>query len=213
MERCDSVSGFFLVALVHAPGLILFAFLVKFHWEPKLGTHGLVWDEALKLAGQDPDFHRRDLFEAIEAGAYPSWEFGVQIIEAENEHDFEFDILDATKLWPEELVPVKFIGTMTLNRNTDDYFAETEQVAFCTSNVVPGIGFSNDPLLHGRNHSYLDTQISRLGINFHSLPINKPVCPVMNHIRDGQASHKIHKSRVNYHPFVALQFCVWCTWR
>ncbi|KAJ7741824.1 catalase-like domain-containing protein [Mycena metata] len=175
-------------------------FFVKFHWIPELGVHSLVWDEALKIAGQDPDFHRKDLEEAILNGAPPKWTLGIQVIPEEREHDFDFDILDATKLWPEELVPVEEIGEMVLNRPVDEFFPETEQVAFCTSHIVPGIGFSDDPLLQGRNFSYFDTQISRLGINWEQLPINRPVCPVMNHNRDGQHQTRITKGRVNYWP-------------
>lgn len=173
---------------------------VKFIFTPELGVHSFVWDEALKLAGQDPDFHRKDLWEAIENGAFPKWKFGIQVIPEANEQDFEFDILDATKVWPEELVPIRYIGTLELNRNVDEYFTQTEQVAFCTSHVVPGIGFSDDPLLQGRNFSYFDTQLSRLGINWQELPINKPVCPVMNNNRDGQGRHTITKGQVNYWP-------------
>ncbi|KAH6898198.1 catalase-like domain-containing protein [Thelonectria olida] len=173
---------------------------VKFHWTPELGVHSLVWDEALKLAGQDPDFHRKDLGEAIASGSFPKWKFGIQTIPESKEHDFDFDILDATKVWPEDLVPVRYIGTLELNRNVDEYFTETEQVAFCTSHVVPGIGFSDDPLLQGRNFSYFDTQLSRLGVNWQELPINKPVCPVMNFNRDGAMRHGISKGKVNYWP-------------
>jgi len=175
---------------------------VKFIWTPELGVHSLVWDEALKIAGQDPDFHRKDLWEAIENGAYPRWKFGVQIIPESKEHDFDFDILDATKVWPESLVPIRYIGTLELNRNPDEYFTETEQVAFCTSHIVPGVGFSNDPLLQGRNFSYFDTQLSRLGVNWQELPINRPVCPYMaiNHNRDGAMRHTITKGTVNYWP-------------
>jgi catalase len=136
---------------------------VKFHWEPKYGTHSLVWDEAVKISGADPDYNRRDLWERIESGAFPEWELGMQIFSEEQADKFSFDILDATKLIPEELVPVKIVGRMVLNRNPDNFFAETEQVAFCTAHVVPGIDFSNDPLLAGRIHSYVDTQITRLG--------------------------------------------------
>ncbi|KAF2839429.1 catalase [Patellaria atrata CBS 101060] len=173
---------------------------VKFIWTPELGVHSFVWDEALKLAGQDPDFHRKDLHEAIENGAFPKWKFGLQVIPEDKQDDFDFDILDATKVWPEELVPIRYIGQMELNRCVDEFFPETEQVAFCTSHIVPGIGFSDDPLLQGRNFSYFDTQLSRLGINWQELPINKPVCPVMNHHRDGQGRHKISKGTVNYWP-------------
>jgi len=139
---------------------------VKFVWTPKLGVHSLVWDEALKIAGQDPDFHRKDLMEAIQNRTYPEWRFGIQALNEADQDKFDFDILDATKVWPEDLVPIKYIGEFTLNRNVDEFFSETEQVAFCTSHVVPGIGFSDDPLLQGRNFSYFDTQISRLGINW-----------------------------------------------
>ena len=173
---------------------------VKFHFIPKLGVHSLVWDEALKLAGQDPDFHRKDLMEAIDNGAYPKWDFAIQTIPEEREHDFDFDILDATKVWPEELVPLRRIGELELNRNVDEFFPQTEQVAFCTSHIVPGIDFSDDPLLQGRNFSYFDTQISRLGINWEELPINRPVCPMMNHNRDGAMRHRITKGKVNYWP-------------
>ncbi|TWU78577.1 hypothetical protein ED733_003956 [Metarhizium rileyi] len=173
---------------------------VKFHFTPELGVHSLVWDEALKIAGQDPDFHRKDLMEAIESGIFPKWRFGIQTIPEGKEDQFDFDILDATKIWPEDLVPIRYIGELELNRNVDEYFTETEQVAFCTSHVVPGIGFSDDPLLQGRNFSYFDTQLSRLGINWQELPINKPVCPVMNFNRDGAMRHTIAKGKVNYWP-------------
>ncbi|KAL1733019.1 catalase-like domain-containing protein [Schizophyllum commune] len=173
---------------------------VKFHWIPELGVHSFVWDEALKIAGQDPDFHRKDLEEAINNGAPAKWTFAIQTIAEKDEHNFEFDILDATKIWPEELVPLEPIGEMVLNRTVDEYFSETEQVAFCTSHVVPGIGFSDDPLLQGRNFSYFDTQITRLGINWEQLPINRPVCPVMSHSRDGQHQTRITKGQVNYWP-------------
>ncbi|KAF9229595.1 catalase-domain-containing protein [Gyrodon lividus] len=173
---------------------------VKFHWIPELGVHSLVWDEALKISGQDPDFHRKDLNEAIENGAYPKWKLAIQTIPRAHEHDFDFDILDATKVWPEELVPLEEIGELVLNRVVDEFFPEAEQVAYCTSHVVPGIGFSDDPLLQGRNFSYFDTQITRLGINFQELPINRPVCPILNHNRDGKARHRIVKSVVNYWP-------------
>ncbi|KAH9887453.1 catalase [Xylariomycetidae sp. FL2044] len=173
---------------------------VKFHFTPVLGVHSFVWDEALKLAGQDPDFHRKDLWEAIENGAYPKWKFGIQTIPEGKEHDFDFDVLDSTKIWPEDLVPVRYIGELELNKNVDEYFTETEQVAFCTSHMVPGIAHSDDPLLQGRSFSYFDTQLSRLGINWQELPINKPVCPVMNFYRDGQARHTINKGTVNYWP-------------
>ncbi len=174
---------------------------VKFHWNPKFGTHSLVWDEAVKISGADPDFHRRDLWERIESGAYPEWELGMQIFTEEQAEQFSFDILDATKIIPEELVPVQPVGRMVLNRNPDNFFAETEQVAFCTAHVVPGIDFSNDPLLAGRIHSYVDTQISRLGgPNFHEIPINSPIAPVHNNQRDGMHRQAIHRGRVNYEP-------------
>ena len=177
------------------------ALFVKFHWTPLLGTHSLVFDEVVKLNGADPDFHRRDLWDAIEAGAYPAWELGFQCCTEAEADAFSFDILDATKLIPEELVPVIPIGRMTLNRNPDNFFAETEQVAFCTAHVVPGIDFSNDPLLAGRIHSYVDTQISRLGgPNFHELPINASLAPVHNNQRDGMHRQAVHHGRVSYEP-------------
>ena len=174
---------------------------VKFHWRPSVGTCSLVWDEAQKLAGKDTDFHRRDLWDAIETGDYPEWEFGVQIIPEEDEHKFDFDILDPTKLIPEELIPITPLGKMVLNRNPDNFFAETEQVAFCPGHIVPGIDFSNDPLLQGRLFSYTDTQISRLGgPNFHEIPINRPVAPFHNNQRDAQHRSTIHKGRAAYEP-------------
>ena len=174
---------------------------VKFHWRPSAGTCSLVWDEAQKLAGKDTDFHRRDLWDAIETGDYPEWEFGVQIIPEEDEHKFDFDILDPTKLIPEELIPITPLGKMVLNRNPDNFFAETEQVAFCPGHIVPGIDFSNDPLLQGRLFSYTDTQISRLGgPNFHEIPINRPVAPFHNNQRDAQHRSTIHKGRAAYEP-------------
>ncbi len=184
--------------LVNAQGRSHF---VKFHWKPKLGTHSLVWDEAVKIAGADADFHRRDLWDAIEAGEYPEWELGLQIFTEEQAERFSFDILDATKLIPEELVPLVPVGRMVLNRNPDNFFAETEQVAFCTAHVVPGIDFSNDPLLAGRIHSYVDTQITRLGgANFHEIPINAPITPVHNNQRDGLHRQTIQRGRVSYEP-------------
>jgi catalase len=174
---------------------------VKFHWSPKAGTHSLVWDEAVKISGADPDFHRRDLWEAIEAGAYPEYELGLQIFTEEQAEGFTFDVLDATKIVPEELVPIVPVGRLVLNRNPDNFFAETEQVAFCVAHVVPGIDFSNDPLLAGRIHSYVDTQISRLGgPNFHEIPINAPIAPVHNNQRDGMHRQAIHRGRVSYEP-------------
>ncbi len=172
---------------------------VKFHWKPKLGVHSLTWDESQKLAGKDPDFHRKDLWEAINMGEYPEYELGVQILEEEDEFKFDFDILDPTKFWPEELVPVKIIGKMTLDRNQDNFFAETEQAAFHTGNVVPGIDFSNDPLLQGRLFSYQDTQLLRLGgPNFHEIPINRPTAPVNNNQRDGFHRMTIDRGAVAY---------------
>jgi catalase len=184
--------------LVNAQGESHF---VKFHWKPKLGTHSLVWDEAVKISGADSDFHRRDLWEAIESGEYPEWELGLQIFTEAQAEGFSFDVLDATKLIPEELVPVTPVGRMVLNRNPDNFFAETEQVAFCTAHVVPGIDFSNDPLLAGRIHSYIDTQITRLGgANFHEIPINAPLAAVHNNQRDGLHRQAIPRGRVAYEP-------------
>jgi catalase len=174
---------------------------VKFHWKPRLGVHALTWDEAQTLAGQDADFHRRDLWEAIASGQFPEWELGVQVVPEADQHRFAFDLLDPTKLIPEELVPVRRIGRMVLNRNPDNFFAETEQVAFHPGHLVPGIDFSNDPLLQGRLFSYTDTQLSRLGgANFHELPINKGVCPMHNFQRDGQHRQSIGTGRVAYEP-------------
>ncbi|MFN2744846.1 catalase [Bacillus sp. z60-18] len=173
---------------------------VKFHWKPVLGVHSLVWDEAQTIAGKDPDYHRRDLWEAIERGDEVEYELGVQMIEEEDEFKFDFDILDPTKLWPEEAVPVKIIGKMTLNRNQDNVFAETEQAAFHPGNVVPGIDFTNDPLLQGRLFSYTDTQLIRLGgPNFHEIPINRPVCPFHNNQYDGYHRMTINQGPVAYH--------------
>ncbi len=184
--------------LVNAKGNSHF---VKFHWKPQLGTHSLVWDEAVKISGADSDFHRRDLWDAIEAGEFPEWELGLQIFTEAQAESFSFDVLDATKLIPEELVPVTPVGRMVLNRNPDNFFAETEQVAFCTAHVVPGIDFSNDPLLAGRIHSYIDTQITRLGgVNFHEIPINAPLAPVHNNQRDGLHRQAIPRGRVAYEP-------------
>lgn len=174
---------------------------VKFHWKPLLGVHSLVWDEAQQLAGKDPDYHRRDLWEAIQAGDYPEWEFGIQVVNEEDEFHFPFDVLDATKLWPEELVPVRRIGKMTLNRNPENFFAETEQVAFHTGHLVPGIDVTNDPLLQGRLFSYLDTQLLRLGgPNFAEIPINKSTVPVRNNQRDGFHRNQIDHGRTAYFP-------------
>jgi catalase len=174
---------------------------VKFHWKPLLGTHSLVWDEAQKLAGKDPDWLRRDLWDSIEKGNYPEYELGVQIVEEEDEFAFDFDLLDATKIIPEELVPVRPIGKMVLNRNPDNFFAETEQVAFHPGHVVPGIDFTNDPLLQGRLFSYLDTQLIRLGgPNFAEIPINRPVVKVNNNQRDGFMRQTINKGQTSYSP-------------
>src|ERR1700760_565892 len=184
--------------LINAAGKSTFC---KFHWKPLLGTHSLVWDEAVKISGADPDFHRRDLWEAIESGHYPEWELGLQVFSEAQAEKFSFDVLDSTKLVPEELVPVKPVGRLVLNRNPDNFFAETEQVAFCTAHVIPGIDFSNDPLLHGRIHSYVDTQITRLGgANFHEIPINAPLVPVHNNQRDGLHRQAIARGRVAYEP-------------
>lgn len=175
--------------------------LVKYHWKPTLGSHGILWDEAQKISGMDPDFHRRDLWEAIDKGQYPEFELGVQMVPEEDEHKFDFDLLDPTKIIPEELVPVKKIGKMTLNRNPDNFFAETEQVAFHPGHVVPGIDFTNDPLLQGRLFSYLDTQLIRLGgPNFHEIPINRSIAPVHNNQRDGFMRQTINKGKVHYDP-------------
>ncbi|MFT3762872.1 MAG: catalase [Pseudoxanthomonas sp.] len=174
---------------------------VKFHWRPKLGLQSTCWDEAVKLAGNDPDFHRRDLFEAIQRGDFPEWEFGVQLFTEEEAGKFPFDHLDPTKLIPEELVPLQIVGRMVLDRWPDNFFAETEQVAFCPANIVPGIDFSNDPLLQGRLFSYLDTQLIRLGgPNFHQIPVNAPKCPFANLQRDGHMQMRVPKGRVNYEP-------------
>ena len=184
--------------LVDARGKARF---VKFHWKPLLGLHAVVWDEAQKISGKDPDFHRRDLWEAIENGDYPEWELGVQIVEEKDEHSFDFDLLDPTKVIPEELVPVQRIGRMTLNRNPENFFAETEQVAFHLGNIVPGIDFTNDPLLQGRLFSYLDTQLLRLGgPNFHEIPINRPVAPVHNNQRNGFMRQTINRGQTAYEP-------------
>jgi catalase len=173
---------------------------VKFHWKPVKGIHSLVWDEAQKIAGKDADFNRRDLWESIERGDFPEWELGLQIVEEKDEHKFGFDLLDPTKIIPEELVPVRRVGKMVLNRNPDNFFAETEQVAFHPGHIVPGIDFSNDPLLQGRLFSYIDTQIKRVGPNFAQLPINRPTCPFSNNQRDGESQQIIHKGRVSYFP-------------
>ncbi|ENW24815.1 hypothetical protein F925_01470 [Acinetobacter lwoffii NCTC 5866 = CIP 64.10 = NIPH 512] len=177
------------------------AVFVKFHWTPKQGLAQLVWDEAQKLAGKDPDFHRRDLYEAIASGNYPEWELGVQVVPEEDEMKYDFDLLDPTKIIPEELVPVTPIGRMVLNRNVDYFFGETEQVAFCPGHIVPGLDFTNDPLLQARLFSYTDTQLSRLGgPNFHQIPINKPVCPFHNNQRDGLHQRIVHTGQASYEP-------------
>ena len=174
---------------------------VKFHWKPKLGTHAVVWDEAQKISGKNSDFHKQDLWEAIETGNFPEWELGVQIIPEADEHKYKFDLLDPTKLVPEELVPVTIIGRMVLDRNPDNFFAETEQVAFHPGHIVPGIDFTNDPLLQGRLFSYTDTQLSRLGSpNFHEIPINRSISPTHNNQRDGHMRQEIATGRVSYHP-------------
>jgi catalase len=184
--------------LVNAQGESHF---VKFHWTPSAGTHSLLWDEAVLISGADPDFHRRDLWEAIEAGEFPEYELGLQIFTEEEAEGFTFDVLDPTKLIPEELVPVLPVGKMVLNRNPDNFFAETEQVAFCAAHIVPGLDFSNDPLLAGRIHSYQDTQISRLGgANFHEIPINAPIAQAHNNQRDGMHRQAINRGRVSYEP-------------
>lgn len=177
------------------------SFFVKFHWKPVMGLQSLVWDENQKISGKDPDFHRRDLWDAIQVGEFPEWDLGVQILPEEDEFKFEFDLLDPTKLIPEELVPVQIVGRMTLNRNPDNFFAETEQVAFHPGHIVPGIDFTNDPLLQGRLFSYTDTQLSRLGgPNFHEIPINRPIVPVVNNQRDGMHRMTIDVDETSYHP-------------
>jgi catalase len=174
---------------------------VKFHWKPVLGVHSVAWDEAQNISGKDPDFHRRDLWDAIETGNFPQWELGVQLVDEKDEFKFGFDLLDPTKLIPEELVPVKIIGKLTLNRNPDNFFAETEQVAFHPGHLVPGIDFSNDPLLQGRLFSYTDTQLSRLGSpNFHEIPINRPLAEIHNNQRDGHMRQTINKGETSYEP-------------
>jgi len=196
--RMDEDFGIHSFRLVNAAGEVTF---VKFHWRPKLRLQSTIWDEACKIAGADPDFHRRDLFEAIATGQFPEWEFSVQLFTQEEADQFPFDHLDATKLIPEELVPLKVIGRFVYDRWPDNFFAETEQVAFCPSHVVPGIDFSNDPLLQGRLFSYLDTQLSRLGSpNFHQLPVNAPKCPFGNQQRDGHMQMGQPRGRVAYEP-------------
>jgi len=177
------------------------SYFVKFHWKPLLGVHGVAWDEAQTISGKDPDFHRRDLWEAIQSGNFPEWEFGIQVVPEADEFKFGFDLLDPTKLIPEELVPVQRIGKLTLNRNPDNFFAETEQVAFHVGHIVPGIDFTNDPLMQGRLFSYTDTQLLRLGgPNFHEIPINRPIVPVHNNQRDGHMRQTINVGKVSYHP-------------
>jgi catalase len=182
--------------LVNAAGQGTF---VKFHWKPLLGVHSLEWDEAQKIAGKDPDFNRRDLWEAIDTGQFPEYELGVQLVAESDEHSFDFDLLDATKIIPEEQVPVRPVGRMVLNRNPDNFFAETEQVAFHTANIVPGIDFTNDPLLQMRNFSYLDTQLIRLGgPNFAQIPVNRPIAEVSNNQRDGYHQSSVHQGKAAY---------------
>ncbi len=184
--------------LVNAAGEDTF---VKFHWKPLQGLQSVVWNEALKINGADPDFHRRDLYAAIDSGDFPQWELGVQIFDDAFADEFEFDVLDSTKIIPEEILPVRTIARLTLDRTVDNVFAETEQVAFCTQNVIPGIAFTNDPLLQGRNFSYLDTQLKRLGSpNFNQFPVNAPRCPVMNFARDGHMQTDPQIGRGNYEP-------------
>ncbi len=184
--------------LVNAKGKASF---VKFHWKPRLGLQSTIWDEALKLQAADNDYQRRDLWEAIDTGAFPQWDLGIQVFDQAFADAQPYDVLDATKLIPEDDVPVRLIGTLTLNRNPNNFFAETEQVAFLPTNIVPGIDFSNDPLLQGRLFSYLDTQNSRLGTtNFHQIPINAPRCPFGNFQRDGKMQTQVPKGRANYEP-------------
>ena len=174
---------------------------MKFHWKPVGGLQSVLWNEAVKINGADPDYHRRDLWNAIQRGDFPEWELGVQVFDDAFADEWDFDVLDATKLIPEELVPVRRIGRMVLDRVVDNFFAETEQVAFCTQNVVPGIDFTNDPLLQGRNFSYLDTQLKRLGSpNFSYLPINAPRCPVRHFQQDGHMATVNPTGRANYEP-------------
>ena len=184
--------------LVNAAGKSTY---VKFHWKPKQGLQSVVWNEAVKINGADPDYHRRDLWAAIQSGDFPEWELGLQLFDDAFADKFEFDVLDATKLIPEELVPIRIVGRLVLDRCVDNFFAETEQVAFCTANIVPGVDFTNDPLLQGRNFSYLDTQLKRLGgPNFAHIPINAPKCPFQNFQRDGHMTMTTPKGRANYEP-------------
>jgi catalase len=198
-QRFATMEGFGVhtFRLINAQGKSRF---VKFHWKPVKGVCSLVWEEAQLISGKDPDFNRRDLWEAIERGDFPEWELGFQIVEEADEHKFGFDLLDPTKIIPEEVVPVVKVGKMTLNRNPDNFFAETEQVAFHSGHVVPGIDFTNDPLLQGRLFSYIDTQLRRVGPNFHELPINRSLRPADNNQRDGFARMTINKGRVSYFP-------------
>ncbi|WP_447987002.1 catalase [Nitrospira sp. Nam74] len=184
--------------LINAEGKVTF---VKFHWKPKLGLQSVVWNEAVKINGADPDFHRRDLWTAIQKGDYPEWELGLQLFDEKFAERFDFDVLDATKIIPEEQVPIRRVGRLVLDRCVDNFFAETEQVAFCTQNIVPGIDFSNDPLLQGRNFSYLDTQLKRLGSpNFTHIPINAPKCPFAHFQQDGHMAMMNPRGRANYEP-------------
>jgi len=174
---------------------------VKFHWKPKQGLQSVAWNEAVKINGADPDFHRRDLWNAIQQGSFPEWELGLQLFDDEFADRFEFDVLDPTKIIPEEQVPLRMVGRLVLDRVVDNFFAETEQVAFCTQNVVPGIDFTNDPLLQGRNFSYLDTQLKRLGSpNFTQLPVNAPRCPMAHFQQDGHMATVNPATRANYEP-------------
>jgi catalase len=184
--------------LVNAQGKSTY---VKFHWKPKLGMQSVVWNEAVKLNGADPDFHRRDLWAAIQSGDFPEWELGLQLFDDAFADKFDFDVLDATKIIPEEIIPIRKVGRLVLDRVVDNFFAETEQVAFCTQNIVPGVDFTNDPLLQGRNFSYLDTQLKRLGgPNFTHIPINAPKCPFHSFQQDGHMAMHNPKGRVNYEP-------------
>src|SRR5947207_952825 len=184
--------------LVNAQGRSTF---VKFHWKPKLGLQSVVWNEAVKINGADPDFHRRDLWNAIQSGDYPEWELGVQLFDEEFAAHFAFDVLDATKIIPEEEVPIRRVGRLVLDRCVDNFFAETEQVAFGTLNIVPGIDFTDDPLLQGRNFSYLDTQLKRLGSpNFTHIPVNAPKCLVHHFQQDGHMAMRNPVGRANYQP-------------
>lgn len=196
----DMMEGFGVhtFRLLNAAGQVT---LVKYHWKPVLGTHSLVWDEAQKIAGKDSDFNRRQMWDTIDRGGTLEWHFGVQLFTEEQAAEWDFDVLDATKIVPEDLVPVRLVGRMVLNRNPDNFFAETEQVGFMTTNILPGMDFTEDPLLQGRNFSYLDTQLKRLGSpNWQALPINRPVCPVHTNQRDGHMRHEINPGRVSYYP-------------